>query len=87
MLSGRRNWLQCDSILGEEGIADDLNKLKEGVLKIGDNQVERDGNNWVGYTRKDESDDKKCGERYKSERKQLILISTELDDKVWMDKN
>ena len=79
--------LQYDSIIGEEWIADDVNKLTEGVLKIGDNQVERDGNNWVGYTRKDESDDKECGERYKNERKQLILVSTELDDKVWMDKN
>ena len=29
--------LQCDSIFREEGIDDDVNKLKEDVSKVGDN--------------------------------------------------
>ena len=83
---GRRK-LQRYSIIEEEEIADDVNKLKEGVLKLGDNQVERDEKDSVWYTRKGEYYDKVCGEKYKSERKQLTLAPTELDNKVWMDKN
>ena len=54
---------------------------------MGYNQVEGEGKGSVEDTRKDNSDFKRCGERYKSERKQLTLAQTELDDKVWMDKN
>ena len=62
------NWgwrkLQYDSIIGEEGIADDVNKLKENVLKMGDNQVKGDRKDLVEDNQKGESNDKGCGERH-----------------------
>ena len=39
--------MQVDSTIGEEGMDDDVNKLKEGVLKRGDNQDEGDGKDSV----------------------------------------
>lgn len=55
---GRRK-LECEYIVWEEGISDNLKKLNEGVLKIVDYQVEGNRNYCVENNRKSESDDKK----------------------------
>ena len=44
-----------DSTIGQGGIDDDVNKLKEDVLKRGDNQDEGDGDDSVVDTWKGES--------------------------------
>ena len=49
-----------------------VNKLKLSVLNRGDNQQEEDGIDTVGDTLNGKGDGNGCGERYNSERKQLI---------------
>ena len=39
--------MQVDSTIGDEGIDDDVNKLRKDVLKRGDNQDEGDGKDYV----------------------------------------
>ena len=39
--------MQVDSTIGDEGIDDDVNKLRKDVLKRGDNQDEGDGKDSV----------------------------------------
>ena len=59
-----------------------VNKLKASVLNREDNQPEEVGFDSVGGTLNGKGDGKRCGEKYKSERKQLILSPTELEDNV-----
>ena len=59
-----------------------VNKLKASVLNRGDNQQEEDGIDTVGDTLNGKGDGNGCGEKYNSERKQLILSPTELEDNV-----
>ena len=58
-----------------------VNKLKASVLNRGDNQQEEVVFDSVGGTLNGKGDGKSCGEKCKSERKQLILSPTELEDK------
>ena len=59
-----------------------VNKLKASVLNRGDNQQEEIGFDSVGGTLNGKGDGKRCEEKYMSERKQLILSPTELEDNV-----
>ena len=49
-----------------------VKKLKLSVLNRGDNQQEEDAIDTVGDTLNGKGDGNGCGERYNSERKQLI---------------
>ena len=59
-----------------------VNKLKASVFNRGDNQPEEVRIDTVGGTLNGKGDGKRCGEKYNSERKQLILSPTELEDNV-----
>ena len=59
-----------------------VNRLKASILNRGYNQQEEDRIDTGKVTLNDNGNGKLFGEKYNSERKQLILSPTELEDNV-----
>ena len=59
-----------------------VNRLKASILNRGYNQQEEDRIDTGEVTLNDNGNGKLCGEKYNSERKQLILSPTELEDNI-----